>query len=476
MKTEKPPPLLEQRVLEFIRKHQLIAGQSKLLVAVSGGPDSVCLLHILVKLGDELGVKLHVAHLNHQLRGAEADADARYVADLANHLGLLSTIEQRDVSAYRARRRISLEEAAREVRYSFLAEVARSIGTEKVAVGHTIDDQAETILMHLIRGAGIRGLRGLQPRSKWLSPEHGLTIVRPLLEISREETVRYCQNHHLIPRIDTSNLSLSLLRNRIRHQLIPLLQSYNPQTAEALLRTARIAADDLAFLDDEAIRLWGEIAEEENGTVILNKEKFYCLPIALKRHLLRIAIERLIGDIKDIEAQHIERVVAALDKPAGKRINLLGDLSFFIEYDRYLLGRDPAALSPFPLLEAEFPLNLPGETLLPGWRAEATIISREQMTANHDDFTAYLDLDKTGDKLVVRSRQRGDRFQPLGMSQPKKLAEFMVDTRIPHAWRQRIPIVCSPRQILWVVGCRIDDRVKITGTTRRILSLKFEHY
>jgi len=475
---------LEQRVLHFIQEHNLVSSQQCLLVAVSGGPDSVCLLHVLVKLQEELDIGLHVAHLNHQLRGAESEADARYVFNLAHRLGIPATIEQRDVKAYQAQRRISLEEAAREVRYTFLAQVAKSVGANRVAVGHTTDDHIETMLMHLIRGTGTRGLRGLQPSSRWQSSGNSLTIIRPLLSVSRAETADYCRSHRLMPRTDASNLSLSPLRNRIRLQLLPLLKSYNPQVAEALLRTACIAGDDLAFLDEEGTRLWSEIARRQENTIILDKERFLELPSALKRHLLRMSIEKLLDNLKDIEACHIEEIMDALTKPAGKRISLPGGLNFSIEYNRYLLGSDPAALSPYPSLRGGFSLKIPGETLLPGWCVEATILNREQMVEEgkgikgmglmNNLYTAYFDLGKTGDKLVARPRQRGDRFQPLGMSQPKKLGEFMIDAKIPRAWRQRIPIVCSPQHILWVVGWRIDDRVKVTDNTKQILCLKFE--
>jgi tRNA(Ile)-lysidine synthase len=472
----KQPPTLEQRVLHFIRENHLVLSQHKLVVAVSGGSDSVCLLHILVKLREELDIRLHVAHLNHQLRGDESKADAQYVSELAHQLGIPATIEERDVKSHQAQHHISLEEAAREVRYAFLAEVAKSIGASQVAVGHTIDDHIETILMHLIRGTGTRGLCGLQPSTEWQlrQNENSLTIIRPLLQISRQETANYCHDHKLSPRLDASNLSLSPLRNRIRHQLLPLLKSYNPRVAEALLRTAQIATDDLAFLDEESARIWDKIAQEQEDTIILDKQKFLELPPALKRHLLRVAIEKRLGTLKDIETRHIEGIMAALTKPAGRSINLPGGLSFSIEYNRYLLAPRAAALSPFPKLEAEFPLKLPGETSLPGWHIEATILSRGQMTEKNNDFTAYFDLDKTGDKLVVRSRQPGDRFQPLGLSQPKKLGEFMIDAKIPRAWRQRIPIVGSLSQILWVVGWRIDERVKITEETKKVLRLKFE--
>ena len=286
---------LEQRVLRFIREQHLVSSGQKLVVAVSGGPDSVCLLHILANLQKELDIKLHVAHLNHQLRGADSEADARYVAELAQRLDIPATIEPRDVRSYQSHHHLSLEEAAREVRYTFLAQVAGSIGAERVAVGHTIDDHVETILMHLIRGSGTRGLRGLQPLSRWQSSGASLTVIRPLLEVSREETALYCRQHRLAPRLDTSNLSLSPLRNRIRHQLLPQLQSYNPRVVDALLRTARIATDDLAFIEKEAARRWGEVARKQGSTVIFDKKSLADLPSALKRHLLRIAIEELTG-------------------------------------------------------------------------------------------------------------------------------------------------------------------------------------
>ncbi len=474
MKSEEHQERLEQRVLRFIQDNRLIPSQQKLVVAVSGGPDSVCLLHILAKLRDELGIELHIAHLNHQLRGAESEADAQYVSNLARRLAIPATIEWREVKAYQAQQRISLEEAAREVRYAFLAQVAKSVGAVRVTVGHTADDHVETILMHLIRGTGTRGLRGLQPYTLWQSSGDSLAVIRPLLPVSRHETTGYCHSQKLMPRLDASNLSLSPLRNRVRQQLLPLLQSYNPQVAKALFRTARIAGDDLAFLDGETVKAWGEVVQEHENIIALDKERFLRLPSALQRNLLRMSIEKLLGNLKDIETRHIEEIVDALPKPAGKRLNLPGGLIFSIEYDRYLIGSEPVRLSPFPMLGAELPLKLPGETLLSGWRIEATITNRKQRIEKENNFIAYLDYDKAGDKLAVRPRRSGDRFQPLGMSQPKKLGKFMVDTKIPHAWRDRIPIVCSPQRILWVVGWRIDDKAKVSDTTKKVLRLKFE--
>jgi len=464
----------EQRVLQFIKEKNLIPRKQTLVVAVSGGPDSVCLLHILLKLREELDIELHVAHLNHQLRGTEAEADARYVAGLAQRLGIPTTIESHDAKAYQTQHHTSLEEAAREVRYAFLAGVAGTVGAARVAVGHTVDDHVETILMHLIRGSGTRGLRGLLPFNRWLYPDGVINIIRPLLELTREETAAYCRQHNLKPRTDTSNLSMEPFRNKIRRQLLPQLREYNPQISEALLRTARIAADDLDFIDSEVAHLWGKIARQQGGVVIIDKKEFISRPSALKRHLLRVSIEALLGNVKDIEASHIEDMLDALEKPAGKRINLPCGLNFTIEYDRYVLGPDPASLCPFPPLENETELNIPGRTVIPGWDIRAVITDPSSVKGKHDELTAFFDMEKAGNGITVRRRRGGDRFQPLGMSQSKKLNEFMIDARIPRAWRDCIPVVCPPEHILWVVGWRIDERAKITDSTRKVLRLKFK--
>ena len=469
-------PSLEQKTLSFIKKHRLIAPQHTLLVAVSGGQDSVCLLHILKRLQVELGIDLHIAHLDHQLRGTESEADARYVAELAKKLGIPVTIGQCDVRTYQKTHGISMEEAAREARYNFLSEVAESIGADRVAVAHTIDDHVETILLHLIRGTGVRGLRGLKVRSRWQSAGKNLTVVRPLLEVTRDETAAYCAKHRLYPRLDTTNLSLVPMRNRVRLELLPLMKKYNPQVVEALLRTARIADDDIAFLEEEASRLHKRIALKQGKTITLDKQPFLELSPSIQRHLLRLSIEALLGTLRDIEGRHIEEIMAALHKPTGKRLNLPYGLVFAIDYGQYILGKDPTVLSPFPALNEEHVIKIPGETVISGWHIQTSIIKHNQIKHETDAFTAYFDYDVVGKKLTVRPRRRGDRFQPLGMKDTKKIGEFMLDTRIPRNWRPGIPIVSSPEQIIWVVGYRIDERAKVTENTDKVLSIEFKRY
>jgi tRNA(Ile)-lysidine synthase len=501
---------LESKVLDFVQRYSLISPGEIVVVGVSGGADSVCLLHVLAKWQEGLGIKLHAAHLNHQLRGGESEADAEYVSDLAGSLGIPITIGRQDVAGYRIERNFSVEEAARELRYAFLARVAGEVGANRIAIGHTRDDQVETVLMHILRGTGITGLCGLAPCSpvptcrddgqgmSWptssmslRTERSNLLVIRPLLDIAREETASYCQEHRLNPHIDSSNLSLSFFRNRLRLQLLPLLRQYNPSVDQALLRLADIAKEDIVFIEQQASELWNEVARQEDNTIYLNRKQIASLSIALQRQLLRMAVTKLAGDTRDFEASHIEAARSLLNKPVGKKIPLphgficKGGYAEIVIIGAARQSQPPPY--PFPPLTGEFPLKVPGKTVFPGWEVIASMV-RERVAspssrgvvgtsevACQSNIVAHFDFHKTGAKLSVRQRQPGDRFQPLGMSMPKKLYEFMVDAKIPCSWRGRIPIVCSPQQIIWVVGWRIDDRVKITPTSRgkEILRLEF---
>ena len=468
---------LKQRVLRFIQKEELIPGKAgekgrKMLVGVSGGPDSVCLLHILDQLRETLGVSLHVAHLNHMLRGVDSDADARYVAEFSGTLGIPATVEKRDVEAYRKEHRLSLEEAAREVRYGFFSQVAESVGAGHIALGHTQDDQVETILMHLVRGTGLAGLRGMGPVTSLRPPGGGvLVVVRPLLEVARRETEEYCRAYDLNPRSDFSNYSLDYTRNRFRYELIPLLQSYNKNVGAALMRTAHAAADELSYLEEGVSLVWERVVREQPNGLLLDSEALLSLHPALQRHLLRRVLGEVLADLTDIQSIHIEKMMEALSKPAGKRLSLPRGLVFHVGYNTCLVTKGAVDTCPFPPLEGEYKLNVPGDTAFPGWRVKAGII---RPGGKAEGLGACLDLDEAGSDLVVRGRRAGDRFQPLGMGEAKKLQDFMVDAKVPRSWRDRVPLVCSSEGIIWVVGWRIAEPVRVTDSTKQVLRLEFK--
>jgi len=497
---------LESKVTDLIQRHSLIQRKELVVVGVSGGADSVCLLHVLAEWRKRLGIRLHVAHLNHQIRGIESEADAEFVSNLADSLGIPITIDRQDVTAYRTERRCSVEEAARELRYAFFARVARKVGAHRIAIGHTRDDQVETILMHILRGTGTTGLCGLAPCSPLAQDNRGMSspaqasrvakvqrsnllVIRPLLDTTRQETANYCQKHQLDPRVDSSNLLPSFFRNRLRLHLLPLLRQYNPSIDQALLRLADIAKEDNAFIEHQASGLWDEIARQDNKAIYLDKKQMASLSIALQRHLLRVAVTKLVGDVRDIEATHIEAARSLLNKPAGKTRALPHDLICQGGYDELVIASTAKQSQfppcPFPPLPDELHLKVPGKTAFSGWNVLASIV-REHVDflssrgaaskggkTYHGDLIAHFDLQKTGMNLCVRRRRPGDRFQPLGMDVPKKVHEFMVDAKILRSWRDRIPIVCSPQQIIWVVGWRLDDRAKVTEASKEILRLEF---
>lgn len=496
---------IERKVIGSVHAHRLVSPGDRIVVGVSGGADSVCLLHVLAMARQVLEIDLHVAHLDHQLRGVEAKADADYVSGVAQSLGIPCTVEQRDVAAYRQEAKCSVEEAARELRYSFLASVAGRVGASRIAVGHTRDDNVETILMHIVRGTGIDGLCGLAPCCplpgvRQCLPgtvvQGDLRVVRPLLEVSRREAVDYCEEHGLGPRIDSSNLSPEFLRNRLRLDLLPLLRQYNPSIDQALLRLAGLAGEDMSFIQQQVADLWDQVARHEENAVRLDREEAAKLPAALQRRLLRAAVVHLIGDSRDIEASHVEAARSLLDKPVSKRVSLPRGIVCRGEYDHLVVERMPesadsaepcayGASCPLPQIEGEAIFTLPGETVLPGWRITASIVGEPLDCAPAQDsmskishrlperLVAEFDLKKVGRKVFVRQRRAGDRFRPLGMDTSKKLQDFMVDARIPRAWRDRVPIVCSADQIIWVVGWRVDDRVKVTDASTDILRLEF---
>ena len=461
-----------------------------LVVAVSGGPDSLALLHALHRLQDELGLRLHGAHLDHRLRGAASEEDRRFVTRTFSRLGMDFTVEGTDVLAHRRARRLSLEEAAREVRYAFLARTASAQGAAAVALGHTSDDQAETVLMHIIRGAGLTGLRGMTPVARHTFEGRECTLLRPLLRVSREDTEAYCRHAGVEPRRDASNLSTEPTRNRIRLELIPLLKRYNPAVRDALVRLSLSASRDLSYVEECVEGVWREVTSQDRDALSLNRKAFRRLPAALQFHLLRRAVRSVKGDLENVEQGHLESMVRLAVGPAGKHLDLPAGLRFSVGYEKATIGQAHPANGPTEPFRGVHSLEVPGETLIPGWRVEARLVSREADGREHPPNQgtaememgdaalsrcrmATLDAESLDGRLLVRSRRPGDRVQPLGMTGSKKLQDFMVDAKIPRDQRDGVPLVVSKKGIAWVVGWRIADWARMRPDTRHTLELRF---
>ena len=454
-----------------------------LVLAVSGGPDSLTLLHALHHLQDDLDLRLHGAHLDHGLRGEASRADARYVADAFARLGIGLTLEEADVAGYRQTHRLSVEEAARKVRYAFLARVAAEQRADAVCLGHTADDQAETVLMHIIRGTGLTGLRGMEAAARSSINGAEVVLARPLLHITRRQTEEYCSALNLEPRRDESNLSVDLKRNRVRAELLPTLQDYNPRIREALIRLSHSAALDMDFIEEEVERQWGVVARLDDGLVSLDRGAFSQLPQSVQMHLLRRAFLAVKGDLEDMEQYHIEEMGRLMSSSAGRSLDLPGGLRFAVGYSDATLAPSALDLCPLPVLQGEHWLQVPGETLLAGWRVTADVVDRgpahhasdtdRTVAQSYATHAAYLDHDHLGGELRVRSRLPGDRFQPTGMAQGKRLQDFMVDAKIPRTWRDRVPLVVSSRGIAWVVGWRTAEWARARDEDPQRLELTF---
>lgn len=477
---------LVQRVRETIRRHHMLP-PGDVIVGVSGGADSVALLHILLRLQSELGIRVHAAHLNHRIRGEEADADQAFVERLAAQWGVPLVVDSADVPALARERKLAIEEAARQARYTFLLRAARGVGARAVAVAHHADDQAETVLMHFLRGAGLAGMRGILPvsdltRLRMGAPEDLLRgepvlLVRPLLEVSKADILAYCQDNGLEFRFDRSNLDQTYFRNRLRHELLPTLETYNPNIREVLRRAAAVAADDYAFLHQELQKAWGKVRiAEGDGWIEFDLKRWRGLHRSLQRGVLREAIRRLRQGLRNINYVHVENALDVLTRTDTGAATLPQGLVAVARYGRFYVAEEGAMPPPpVPQLAGEpLAVPIPGALPLPGGRwvleTQALAAAPKEARRNADPWQAWLDMDAIGEHLILRPRRPGDAFAPLGMGgHTKRLNEFMINAKIPREWRDNWPLLCDESRILWVAGLRVDERAAITEATRRVL-------
>jgi tRNA(Ile)-lysidine synthase len=457
-------PLL-QRVQQTIQDYHMFERGHTLLVAVSGGPDSMALLHALYQLREPFAIQLIIAHLNHRMRRS-ATQDVRFVKAVARGFGIPCITQSLDVPAYRRRHKLSPEDAARRVRYAFLHTTAKAVAAHHIALGHTADDQAETVLHRLLRGSGLRGLCGIPPVRR--------PIIRPLIQVQRRDILLYLRKHRIPFRDDPSNRRRRYTRNRIRLALLPQLRkTYNPRLVQTLSTTARLLADDEAALQ-RAAREQFSVARVPAAPDQVHLRVAMVTPLspALQRRVLREALAEAVGNLQGFTHTHLVHLMGLLRTEAGtKWLALPGGTVAERRYDVLIISRQrpPAAV------RIAQPVVVPGAC-----KVEAlgvTIISDivpggTGVGAFPTGDIAWLDAEKVGRDLCLRTRAPGDRFQPLGSPYTKKLKAFLIDAKVPRTERDRLPLIATHAGIAWVAGVRLADWAKVTPMTRMILRLQ----
>ncbi len=440
----------------------MIAAGDTVLVAISGGADSTALLHALVQLRPRRRFRVRACHVHHGLRGEEADADAQHAGALARSLRVPISQRRADVRAFADEHKVSLETAARVVRYQLLERAADGARATRIATGHTADDRAETLLFNLLRGTGPPGLAGMPPvRGR---------VIRPLLWVTRADVQAYCKAHDLEYRVDRSNLDTAFTRNRIRHEILPALREIQPRIEATLCRLAEIMRAENEYMSEQAANVLREVGAQRPGELGLACAQLVLLPQALRRRVLRAAIARVKGDELDIELERVDALVhLAVSGRTGAVVELPGNIRAERTYGEIVLS---TALPSRKDIAQEWHLPVPGELAIPELGIELTAARSRARRAPSSPTKALLDAKNIQAPLTVRTRRRGDRFTPFGMKGSVKLQDFFVNAKVPRGERSRIPLVLSGDEIVWVVGCRISNRYKVRKQTQRAVRLE----
>lgn len=455
--------------LETVRrtsdKYGMLAPGRRAVAAVSGGPDSVAMLHALRELSGELDISLAVAHLDHGFRPESAD-EAGFVRGMAEDMGLPFFTEQARLKERLLERPENRQEAARRVRYEFLEKVRQEFNADKISVGHTADDQAETLLMRLLRGSGTRGLSAIPPvRGR---------IIRPLIEATRADVLEYLAERGVPYVTDPSNLKPDYLRNRLRMELLPSLRKYNPEAIKSLCKSADILREEGDFLDRYAGRMLEDISREtRGGALTLGREALLGLHPAIRRRVMRLAVGRVKGDLLGVGFTHLAEAEELVSSGlTGKSLDLPGGVRVWASYGDVCVGKIREKI----WYETELPA--PGRVELPqaGMAVEATAESPHPRVPSPggrgENNEACFDMGLVKGPLVIRNRRPGDAFYPVGMEGRKKLQDFFVDKKVPRELRDAVPVLTCGDEIMWVIGMRRDRRFLAGPETKETVLIK----
>lgn len=454
--------MLKEQVIQDVVTQGLIHRGDRILVAFSGGSDSLALLSLLYELAPVLGFTLGAVHMNHGLRGVSADEDEEFCRAFAKERGIPFYSRKMDIEALAEAKGWSLEMAGREARYAFFKEVMVQENYTACATAHHQDDLRETILLHLFRGTGLTGLSGMAYKRD--------AFIRPLLSVEKEDILTYLEGKGLTPREDETNGDPAFLRNRIRHELIPYIQQhFNGDFPQTLSRMARTLREDREFIEEEVHKVRSAVLREEEDQqghpkVVLDKATF-TLPMALRIRMIREAVVLVKGDLQNIEEVHLRDIEALSRKATGKMLDVKEEIMARNEYGHVVLTQKPAG----GRSEVQYRLSLPGRVLVEGRRVEAKVVPREAL--GRDPRCRYFDRGAFGEEILIRHREDGDKMKPLGMTGTRKVKSILIDKKMSREDRDRLLVLVSNKEIFSLDNQVISEDYKIKESTQEVLEI-----
>lgn len=462
---------IKEKFLNFIIDNDLLRKGEGVVVALSGGPDSVCLLNLLNEIKDEMNIKIVAAHVNHMLRGEAADSDEKYAEDMCKKMGIKFFCKRINVDNYAKEKGLSSETAGREVRYEFFEEVRKKLGFEKVATAHNANDQAETVIMRLMRGTGLEGLAGIPVKRDNI-------FIRPILFMVREDIEEYCKVHELKPRIDATNLERLYSRNKVRLDILPYMKkNFNEDVVEAINRMTLLIQQDNKYIMEEVDKCYKEKCLVLDEEVVIRKEIFE-YNSAVTNRIIRKAIKDVSGSNYDVEMKHIHDVVLlnslgtnkSIDLPNGLCAkNVYGDIHIkkrIVQEDS--VAKEELSFSKQDIIHSE-------NIKFYNYNFKFTVGNKEDMENvlnSKNKIIKYFDFDDINGNIIIRKRRNGDKITPLGMKGNKKLKSLFIDMKIPQEERDLVPIIQFDEDIAWVVPMKMSEKFKVKQSTKKILKIE----
>lgn len=463
--------MIDNKVMDTVKRENLIQKGDRIIVALSGGPDSVCLIHILNKMSKSYGFTVYAAHFNHQIRGVAAHKDALYAMEFCDSLGIRCFLKSMDVPSYAKEKKLTMEEAARILRYEMLFKLKEELGAEKIAVAHNLDDQAETVMMRIMRGTGLNGIKGME----YKRPDG---IIRPLMDVLKHDIEKYCKDYNLGARIDHTNLEDEYTRNKIRIHLLPYIErEYASNIKEILARMANGLREDCHYIEniaDEKSKVVSSLIDED--TVRIDIDLIESEEVSITKRILRNAYKDIEGSYNGLETVHIDDILYLIQNPKKEaRINLPKGI-IADKKGSYLYITRKEVKTELIEYEVEIPVNKSIIIEELGIKIEAQRISKEKskMFSTGNCIKSF-DVDKISGKLIIRNRRNGDKIKPLGLGGTKKVKDILIDSKVPLEKRNSVPVICDDEKILWLAGYCMSEEVKISDSTKEVIRISIKN-